>query len=138
VTKTEEAAQTAPAAKKATRGRRASKKTVAAEAPPVETHVAPEVVPDPRDEISARRQEAIDLVLETLEALIEARGNDDRIFPSMIKQALKRRRPEFNESYHGYRGFAALLDDAAARGLLTITRDDKTNQNLVRLAAAER
>jgi hypothetical protein len=107
-------------------------------AAPIETAVAVEPPPEARDDAAHRRQEAIDLVLETLEALIEARGNDDRIFPSMIKQALKRRRPEFNESYHGYKGFAALLDDAAARGLLTITRDDKTNQNLVRLVVTER
>jgi uncharacterized protein (TIGR00288 family) len=85
--------------------------------------------------IAGRRQTAIDLVLETLEELIEARGSDERIFASMVKQALKRRRPEFNESYHGYKGFAALLDDAAARGLLTVTHDDKTGQHLVRLPA---
>ncbi len=88
------------------------------------------------DEAERRRQEAIDLVLETLEELIEARGSDERIYSSMVKQALKRRRPEFNESYHGYKGFAALLDDAVARGLLMVTKDDKTGQHLVRMTAA--
>ena len=88
--------------------------------------------------LAGRRQTAINLVLETVEELIEARGSDERIFASMVKQALKRRRPEFNESYHGYKGFAALLDDAAARGLLTVTRDDKTGQHLVRLPAGNR
>ena len=82
-----------------------------------------------------RRQAAIDLVLETLEELIDARGSDERIYSSMVKQALKRRRPEFNESYHGYKSFAALLDDAVARGLLVVTKDDKTGQHLVRLPA---
>jgi hypothetical protein len=76
-------------------------------------------------------------VLETLEELIEARGSDERIFASMVKQALKRRRPEFNESYHGYKSFGALIDDAAARGVLTVAKDDKTGQQLVRLAATE-
>jgi uncharacterized protein (TIGR00288 family) len=89
------------------------------------------------DNAEGRRQAAIDLVLETLEELIEARGSDERIYSSMVKQALKRRRPEFNESYHGYKGFAALLDDAVARGLLAVTKDEKTGQHLVRLAAAE-
>ena len=84
-----------------------------------------------------RRQAAIDLVRETLEELIEARGSDERIYSSMVKQALKRRRPEFNESYHGYKGFAALLDDMVARGLLTVTKDEKTGQHLVRLPAGE-
>jgi len=87
------------------------------------------------EEAERRRQTAIDLVLETLEELVESRGADARIFASMVKQALKRRRPEFNESYHGYKGFAALLDDAAARGLLVVTRDEKTGQHLVRLPA---
>jgi len=84
-----------------------------------------------------RRQDAIDLVLETLEELIEARGSDERIYSSMVKQALKRRRPEFNESYHGYKGFAALLDDMVARGLLVVTKDEKTGQHLVRLPAGD-
>jgi uncharacterized protein (TIGR00288 family) len=61
----------------------------------------------------------------------------ERIYSSMVKQALKRRRPEFNESYHGYKGFAALLDDMVARGLLVVTKDDKTGQHLVRLPAGD-
>jgi uncharacterized protein (TIGR00288 family) len=89
------------------------------------------------DDAARRRQAAIDLVLETLEELIEARGSDARIYASMVKQALKRRRPEFNESYHGYKSFGALVDDAAGRGVLTVAKDDKTGQQLVRLPAAE-
>ncbi len=89
------------------------------------------------DDAGRRRQAAIDLVLETLEELIEARGSDARIYASMIKQALKRRRPEFNESYHGYKSFGALVDDAAERGILTVAKDEKTGQQLVRLPAAE-
>ena len=88
------------------------------------------------DAAEHRRQAAIDLVLETLEELVEARGSDERIYSSMVKQALKRRRPEFNESYHGYKGFAALLDDMVARGLLVVTKDEKTGQHLVRLPAS--
>jgi len=88
------------------------------------------------DDAERRRQAAIDLVLETLEELVEARGSDERIYSSMVKQALKRRRPEFNESYHGYKGFAALLDDMVARGLLVVAKDEKTGQHLVRLPAS--
>jgi len=96
---------------------------------------APATTESPADDDARRRQAAIDLVLETLEELIEARGSDERIYSSMVKQALKRRRPEFNESYHGYKGFANLLDDMVARGLLVVTKDDKTGQHLVRLPA---
>jgi uncharacterized protein (TIGR00288 family) len=97
---------------------------------------APEAAEPPADDAAHRRQAAIDLVLETLEELIEARGSDERIYSSMVKQALKRRRPEFNESYHGYKGFAALLDDMVARGLLAVTKDEKTGQHLVRLPSS--
>jgi uncharacterized protein (TIGR00288 family) len=96
---------------------------------------APATTESPADDDARRRQAAIDLVLETLEELIEARGSDERIYSSMVKQALKRRRPEFNESYPGYKGFANLLDDMVARGLLVVTKDDKTGQHLVRLPA---
>ncbi len=89
------------------------------------------------DDAARRRQAAIDLVVETLEELIEARGSDARIYASMVKQALKRRRPEFNESYHGYKSFGALIEDAAERGVLAVAKDDKTGQQLVRLAATE-
>jgi uncharacterized protein (TIGR00288 family) len=98
---------------------------------------APEAAEPAADDAGERRrQAAIDLVLETLEELIEARGSDERIYSSMVKQALKRRRPEFNESYHGYKGFGALLDDMVARGLLLVAKDEKTGQHLVRLPAA--
>jgi uncharacterized protein (TIGR00288 family) len=81
-----------------------------------------------------RHQEAIDLVVETVEALLAERGEDDKIWGSMIKQALKRRNPGFNESYYGYRSFNDLLEDAGRAGLVTLARDDKSGGYLVRLA----
>jgi len=84
-----------------------------------------------------KRQEAIDLVMETIEALVNERGSDDRIYGSMVKQALKRRRPDFNEGAYGYKLFGKLLEDAQARGLLRLTRDEKTGQNTVRLPGTD-
>ncbi len=106
-------------------------------AAPAEPTATEGAEPPADDAATQRRQDAIDLVMETLEELIEARGSDERIYSSMVKQALKRRRPEFNESYHGYKGFAALLDDMVARGLLVVTKDEKTGQHLVRLPAGD-
>jgi uncharacterized protein (TIGR00288 family) len=83
------------------------------------------------------RQEAINLVMETIEALVNERGSDDRIYGSMVKQALKRRRPDFNEGNYGYKLFGKLLEDAQARGLLRLTRDEKTGQNTVRLPVTD-
>ncbi|MBL8385073.1 MAG: NYN domain-containing protein [Burkholderiales bacterium] len=81
-----------------------------------------------------KRKEAVDLVAETVEALASERGAEDKIWGSMVKQTLKRRRPGFNESYYGYRAFSDLLEDAQARGLIVLSMDDKSGGYIVRLA----
>jgi uncharacterized protein (TIGR00288 family) len=78
-----------------------------------------------------KQQEAFDLVLSTIEALVAVRGAEDKIYGSMIKQALKRQRPGFNESYYGFRSFNNLLEEAAKRRLLTVERDEKSGGYLV-------
>ena len=80
-----------------------------------------------------KQQEAFDLVLATIEALIAERGDDEKIWSSMVKQALKRRRPGFNESYYGFRSFNALLEQAAAKKLLSLDREGKSGGYIVRL-----
>ncbi len=81
-----------------------------------------------------RRQRAIDLVVETVEALLAERGDKDVLWGSMVKQTLKRRQPGFNESYYGFRSFNALLEEAQARGYIVLTHDDKSGGFKVRLA----
>ncbi len=77
-------------------------------------------------------QEALDLVMETLEALAEERGSEEKIWGSMVKQTLKRRRPGFNESYYGFRSFKRLLDEAAGRGLMELEPDEKSGGYIIR------
>jgi len=84
---------------------------------------------------SDRQHEAFDLVTETLQALIAERGEGERIWGSMIKQALKRRNPGFNESYYGFRAFSDLLEEAEKRKLVTLERDEKSGGYLIRPAA---
>jgi uncharacterized protein (TIGR00288 family) len=79
-----------------------------------------------------RSQDAIDLIMETLEALAEERGSEEKIWGSMVKQTLKRRRPGFTESYYGYRSFNSLLEDAAGRGLLDLESDEKSGGYIIR------
>ena len=79
-----------------------------------------------------RTQDALDLVMETLEALAEERGSEDKIWGSMVKQTLKRRRPGFNESYYGFRSFKRLLDEAASRGLMELESDEKSGGYIIR------
>jgi uncharacterized LabA/DUF88 family protein len=76
--------------------------------------------------------EALALVMETYEALSATRTDEDAIWGSMIKQAIKRQRPGFNESYHGYRSFNKLLEDARDKGLLKLTEDEKSGGYIVR------
>jgi len=79
-----------------------------------------------------KKQEAFDLVLATIEALAEDREENEQIWGSMIKQALKRQRPGFNESYHGFRSFSQLLEEAQARKLIELQKDEKSGGYLVR------
>jgi uncharacterized protein (TIGR00288 family) len=84
-----------------------------------------------------RRQEAIDLVMETIEALQAERGVQERIWGSQVKQALKRRQPQFRESYHGFRSFAQLLEEAQRRGLMTLRHDDRSGGYVIEPQAGQ-
>jgi uncharacterized protein (TIGR00288 family) len=81
-----------------------------------------------------KQQEAIDLVLETVEALEDERGDEETIWGSMVKQALKRRKPGFNERYYGFRSFNELLEEARSRNLVDLERDEKSGGYIVRTA----
>jgi uncharacterized protein (TIGR00288 family) len=116
-----------PAAAAAVPGEPAPVWAPAAEAAPVVT-AAPEA-PKTDEE---KKQEAFDLVLATLEALAEDREEDEKIWGSMIKQALKRQRPGFNETYHGFRSFSQLLEEAQARRLIEIEKDEKSGGYVVK------
>ena len=81
-----------------------------------------------------KQQEAFDLVIETLQALTAERGAGERIWGSMVKQALKRRKPGFNESYYGYRAFSDLLEEAEKKGLIRLEPDEKSGGYIIRPA----
>jgi uncharacterized LabA/DUF88 family protein len=84
-----------------------------------------------------KRQEAIDMIIETLEALSAERGAEDKIWGSMVKQALKRRQPGFNESSYGFRSFSELLEEAEKRQLLALEHDEKSGGSILRMLAHE-
>ena len=87
---------------------------------------APRPAAPPTPGEADRKQEAFDLIVETYEALQEERGEGDTIWGSMIKQTLKRRKPGFSESYYGFRSFSQLLEEAEAKGILALSRDEKS------------
>jgi len=78
-----------------------------------------------------RKQDGFDLVLETVEALADERGDSSNIWGSMVKQTLKRRKPGFNESYYGFGSFSELLEEMQARGSLTLQRDERSGGYIV-------
>ncbi len=78
-----------------------------------------------------RAQQAFDLVLETLDDITSERGEESNIWGSMVKQALKRRKPSFSESYHGFRSFGLLLAEMEKRKLLKLEHDSKSGGYII-------
>jgi uncharacterized protein (TIGR00288 family) len=66
------------------------------------------------------KRKAFELLLDSLLAL--RRENKEVIFSSMVKDTMKRKKPSFNEEYHGYRTFSELLEDAQRYGLVDLER----------------
>ena len=79
-----------------------------------------------------RTQEGFDLVIETIDAIAEERGDNSKIWGSMVKQTLRRRRPGFHETYYGFGSFGELLEEMQKRGLLQLERDDRSGGYLVK------
>jgi uncharacterized protein (TIGR00288 family) len=122
-------------AKRARRKPAKSRQSAASKAA-AEPGPAPEPESD-EPESEDKTQQAVDLVVGTFEALLAERGEGDKIWGSMIKQALKRRNPGFNETYYGFKSFNSLLEEAKSRGLLDLERDDKSGGFIVRGANHE-
>ncbi|MGH8850723.1 MAG: NYN domain-containing protein [Casimicrobiaceae bacterium] len=105
----------------------AEPKDVSGQAPPGRPEAGP-------IDAGGRQQEAIDIIVSTVEALVSERGGDDKIWGSMVKQAVKRVRPGFNESYYGFRSFNGMLEAASQAGSLKLERDEKSGGYIVRLS----
>ncbi len=91
-------------------------------------------VPDEDKSEEDKMDEAIGLVMETAEALYAERDDRDKLWGSMVKQALKRRRPGFNERYYGVRSFSDLLEEAERRGLIRLSLDERSGGYLIQKA----
>jgi len=82
-----------------------------------------------------KQRKAFQLLLESLHAL--RRENRDVLWSSLIKETIKRKRPSFNETFYGYKSFGRLLEDAARRGLVDLTRDAQNRSYIVTRFGAE-
>ena len=85
-----------------------------------------------RETHDVRRTQGVELAVETFEALVSERGDSGKIWASVLKEAIKRRKPDFSESYYGFRTFGNLLEDAQERGLLEFGRDEKSGAYVFR------
>lgn len=101
----------------------------AAKAPAVKADVKTEVKEDD-EKRESKRQEALNLVLETVEAIFNERG-ERKVWGSMVKQTLRRRKPGFNESYYGFRNFNQLLEEAEKRKLLVLEKDQTSGGYII-------
>lgn len=83
----------------------------------------------PPQEAGARKKQAFDLLMESLEAL--RRENRETLWSSLIKTTMKRKQPSFNENACGYRNFSQLLEDAQKQGLVKLGRDETDRTYIV-------
>ena len=85
-----------------------------------------------RDEMEKRRTQAVEIAVNTFEALVLERGDSGKIWASVLKEAIKRRKPDFSESYYGFRTFGNLIEECKARGYLEFGRDEKSGAYVYR------
>jgi uncharacterized protein (TIGR00288 family) len=96
---------------------------------------APTLTPALNSQLPETKRKAFSLLLESLLAL--RRENKEVLWSSMIKDTMKRKKPSFNESYHGYRTFSELLEDAQKEGLLELETDKRSRTYVVTRFGAE-
>jgi len=85
-----------------------------------------------KEDLEKRRTKAVEIAVQTFDALASERGDSGKIWASVLKNAIKRRKPDFNETYYGFRAFGNLLEEAHARGLLEFGRDEKSGAYVYR------
>ncbi len=89
-----------------------------------------------KEDLEARKLQALEMVVETFDALVSERGDTGKIWASLLKDTLKRRRPDFSETFYGFRTFGNLLEEAQTRGLFEFGRDEKSGTYVFRSAQA--
>ncbi|UQV44554.1 NYN domain-containing protein [Janthinobacterium lividum] len=112
--------------------RRTAAKRDARESPAAGAKRSPDEEVRRKEKYESRKTEAIEMAVETFDALVSERGDSGKIWASMLKEAIKRRKPDFSESYYGFRTFGNLLEEAQARGLLEFGRDEKSGAYVYR------
>lgn len=84
-------------------------------------------VSDPK--LSKKKAEAFEQVLDAIDGLL--REDKEILWGSMVKQAIKRKHPQFNESYYGYNSFSKLLEDAQRSKVLVLRKDQRSGTYII-------
>jgi uncharacterized protein (TIGR00288 family) len=90
---------------------------------------SPTMAPALNPQLPEAKRKAFALLLESMLAL--RRENKEVLWSSMVKDTMKRKKPSFNEAYHGYRTFSELLEDAQREGLLELDTDKRSRTYVV-------
>jgi uncharacterized protein (TIGR00288 family) len=90
---------------------------------------APTLAPAIDPKLPEAKRKAFALLLESLLAL--RRENKEVLWSSMVKDTMKRKKPSFNETYHGYRTFSELLEDAQTQSLIELEIDKRSGTYVV-------
>ncbi|MBM3993031.1 MAG: NYN domain-containing protein [Planctomycetes bacterium] len=96
---------------------------------------APTMAPSLPASLPETKKKAFSLLMESCLAL--RRENKEKLGASMVKDTMKRKKPSFNETYHGYRSFSELLLDAQKEGLLELVIDERSRTYVVTRFGAE-
>jgi uncharacterized protein (TIGR00288 family) len=78
-----------------------------------------------------REEKAFEWVLETMDDLFSERDPEEKVWGSMVKQALKRRKPGFSERYHGFRSFSELLEQMEEQKMVKLEHDPKSGGYII-------
>jgi uncharacterized protein (TIGR00288 family) len=87
------------------------------------------IPPKIEQDLPEKKKEAFQLLVDSVVALV--RENKEVLWSSMVKETMKRKKPSFNESYHGYRTFSDLLEDAEKEGVIQLRTDARSGTYVI-------
>ncbi len=87
------------------------------------------IPPKIEQDLPEKKKEAFQLLVDSVVALV--RENKEVLWSSMVKETMKRKKPSFNESYHGYRTFSDLLEDAEKAGIIQLRTDTRSGTYVI-------
>lgn len=85
--------------------------------------------PKIEQDLPEQKKEAFQLLVDSVVALV--RENKEVLWSSLVKETMKRKKPSFNESYHGYRTFSDLLEDAEKAGIIRLRTDSRSGTYVI-------